>query len=42
MSKLTELFEDSELIQKIQSKLPLLFEMAELQSSRAGNGGRLC
>lgn len=38
-SRLFELFEDSQVVRRIQSKLPLLFEMAELQSSRAGKIG---
>jgi hypothetical protein len=34
-----ELFTDQELIKKVQSKLPKLFHLAELESSRAGKIG---
>jgi len=34
-SRLTEIFEDKELKAKIQRKLPYLFSIAELESSRA-------
>jgi hypothetical protein len=36
---LNELFNDKELIAKIQNKLPFLFHIAELESSRAGKVG---
>lgn len=40
MSKyLNALFEDKQLVEKIKSRLPYLFHMAELESSRAGNTG---
>jgi len=38
-SYLTEIFEDKELKAKIQKKLPYLFGIAELESSRAGKIG---
>lgn len=38
-SYLTEIFQDEELITKIQKKLPHLFSLAELESSRAGKIG---
>lgn len=37
--KLKELFEDKKLVAKIQNKLPKLFHLAELESSRAGKIG---
>lgn len=37
--KIRELFEDKEVIAKIQNKLPKLFHLAELESSRAGKIG---
>ena len=37
-SYLAEIFEDKELKAKIQKKLPYLFTIAELESSRAGRG----
>jgi len=38
-SKLTEIFEDKKLVRKIKNKLPYLFQLAELESSRAGKTG---
>lgn len=38
-SKLFDLFEDAELVKRMQGNLPLLFEMAELQRSRAAKIG---
>ncbi len=38
-SRLLELFEDAKLIEKIQRHLPYLFQLAELESSRAGKLG---
>ncbi len=35
-SRLIEIFEDTELIDKIKRRLPYLFQLAELESSRAG------
>jgi len=37
--ELIELFNDKNLVKKIQSKLPYLFQLAELESSRAGKTG---
>jgi len=37
--KIRELFSDKELVAKIQNKLPKLFHLAELESSRAGKIG---
>ena len=34
-----ELFEDMELCEKIKTRLPYLFQLAELESSRAGKIG---
>ncbi|MBI2251284.1 MAG: ThaI family type II restriction endonuclease [Armatimonadetes bacterium] len=34
-----EIFEDKKLIEKIQRRLPYLFQLAELESSRAGKTG---
>lgn len=39
LSILEELFSDTDLVVKIQSKLPLFFQIAELESSRAGKIG---
>ena len=36
---ISELFKDQELISKVQNKLPRLFQLAELESSRAGRVG---
>lgn len=38
-SRLIEIFEDEKLIQKIKRRLPYLFQLAELESSRAGKVG---
>lgn len=38
-SRLSEIFEDDKLIQKIKKRLPYLFQLAELESSRAGKIG---
>jgi hypothetical protein len=38
-SKLTEIFNDESLINKIKTRLPHLFQIAELESSRAGKIG---
>ncbi len=38
-SRLIEIFEDETLVEKIKSRLPHLFQLAELESSRAGNVG---
>lgn len=37
--KIKQLFTDKQLVQKIQNKLPKLFQLAELESSRAGKIG---
>jgi len=37
--RLTELFEDEKLVKKIKERLPYLFQLAELESSRAGKVG---
>ena len=39
VSRLSEIFEDVKLIQKIMKRLPYLFQLAELESSRAGKVG---
>jgi len=39
LSRLAELFEDKELVKKIKERLPYLFQLAELESSRAGKIG---
>lgn len=39
MSRLAELFVDSHLIEKVKKRLPHLFQLAELESSRAGKIG---
>ena len=36
---LLELFNDSEIVTKIRNRLPYLFQLAELESSRAGKIG---
>jgi len=36
---LAQLFEDEETVRRIQSRLPYLFQLAELESSRAGKVG---
>ncbi len=38
-SRLVEIFEDKKLIEKIKRRLPYLFQLAELESSRAGKTG---
>lgn len=38
-SRLIEIFEDTELIDKIKRRLPYFFQLAELESSRAGKIG---
>jgi len=38
-SRLSEIFEDKNLIEKIKKRLPYLFQLAELESSRAGQIG---
>jgi hypothetical protein len=38
-SHLVELFEDKEVVNKIKKRLPYLFQIAELESSRAGKTG---
>ena len=38
-SRLVEIFEDRKLVTKIKNKLPYLFQLAELESSRAGRIG---
>ena len=38
-SRLIELFADESLVKKIENRLPYLFQMAELESSRAGRMG---
>jgi len=38
-SRLTEIFEDEKLVDKIRKRLPYLFQLAELESSRAGKIG---
>ena len=38
-NKLSKLFQDNNLIEKIKKKLPYLFQLAELESSRAGKIG---
>ena len=37
--KLTEIFTDKNLVEKIKKRLPYLFQLAELESSRAGKTG---
>jgi len=38
-SRLIEIFQDEKLIEKIRKKLPYLFQLAELERSRAGKAG---
>jgi len=38
-NEILELFTDNIIVQKIQTKLPKLFQLAELESSRAGKVG---
>jgi len=37
--KLIEIFTDKNLVEKIKKRLPYLFQLAELESSRAGKTG---
>jgi len=39
LSPLIELFDDKNLVRKIQNKLPYVFQLSELESSRAGKTG---
>ena len=39
MSWLIEVFEDEELVGRVKGRLPYLFQLAELESSRAGKIG---
>lgn len=39
MSRLVEIFKDKKLVDKIRKRLPYLFQLAELESSRAGKIG---
>lgn len=38
-SRLDEIFEDKKIVEKIKKRLPYLFQLAELKSSRAGKIG---
>ncbi len=38
-SRLIEIFEDEKLVERIKRRLPYLFQLAELESSRAGKVG---
>lgn len=38
-AKLIEVFTDKNLVEKIKKRLPYLFQLAELESSRAGKTG---
>ena len=38
-SRLVEIFDDVRLVEKIKSRLPYLFQLAESESSRAGKLG---
>jgi len=38
-SRIKEIFEDVKLVEKIQKRLPYLFQLAEMESSRAGRMG---
>ncbi len=38
-SRLREIFEDEKLVEKVKKRLPYLFQLAELESSRAGKTG---
>ena len=38
-SRLIEIFDDAKLVNRIKNKLPYLFQLAELESSRAGKIG---
>lgn len=35
-SRVIEIFEDQKLVEKIKRRMPFLFQLAELESSRAG------
>ncbi len=37
--RLIEILEDEEIVEKIKKRLPYLFQLAELESSRAGKIG---
>ena len=39
LSRLVKIFEDRKLVEKIEKRLPYLFQLAELESSRAGKIG---
>jgi len=39
LSRLVEIFEARKLVEKIKKRLPYLFQLAELESSRAGKIG---
>jgi hypothetical protein len=39
VGKLIEIFTDKNLVEKIKKRLPYLFQLAELESSRAGKTG---
>ncbi|MFN4220629.1 MAG: ThaI family type II restriction endonuclease, partial [bacterium] len=38
-NRLIEIFEDAKLVEKIKRRLPYLFQLAELESSKAGKTG---
>lgn len=38
-SRLAEMFEDKKLVERVKRRLPYLFQLAELESSRAGRTG---
>jgi len=38
-SRLIEIFEDEKFVEKVKRRLPYLFQLAELESSRAGRIG---
>ena len=38
-SRLGEIFKDRKIVEKIKKRLPYLFQLAELESSRAGKIG---
>ena len=39
LSRLIEIFRDEKLVEKVKRRLPYLFQLAELESSRAGRAG---
>lgn len=39
---LVDIFKDEKLVAKIKRRLPYLFSLAELESSRAGNNPAFC